>query len=162
MNISPRLKKFLYLVAVILVTTIVFILGVIITEQNFIWFQSINKPICQPPNYFFYVVWTVLFIMIAASAIIVLNKSETQKKQCNLAIILYILNAFLATLFSYLFFTVQNIMLAMIEMPFLLASIILLIFCVYRISKIASYLLIPYLLWVCFATYLVGALLFIN
>ncbi|MFC1655798.1 TspO/MBR family protein [Patescibacteria group bacterium] len=156
------LKNTFYAVIVILIAVMVWLFSALVSEQNIQWARNLNKPICQPPGWVFYPIWSILFIMIAASAIIVLNQQRKKKKRCNLAIGLFVVNAALNMLYSLLYFGMKNILLAFLELPILIASIILLIWCTHKISKVASYLLIPYLAWVCFAAVLTGITLFIN
>lgn len=157
-----KIKQVFYIVIVLLFTLSVWLVSSLVTEKNIEWARSLNKPYWQPPGWVFYVVWIVLFILISVSAIIILNERAKHKKKGNLAISLFVLNAFLTALYSIFYFGLKNILLAFIELPFLLAAILLLIWCTYKISKAAAYLLIPYLLWVAFATVLTGITLFIN
>lgn len=156
------MKKFFYAVTVILIAIMVWLFSALVTEQNINWARNLNKPFCQPPGWIFYAVWVFLFILIAASVIMVLNQNKQKRKMCNLAIVFFIINALLNMLYSLLYFGFRSVLLAFLELPLLIASIIVLIWCTRKISKIASYLLIPYLLWVCFATLLTGITLFIN
>lgn len=155
-------KKFLLVVTIILTALIVYLFGTVFTEQNYEWFLSLNKPSLQPPSWAFMIIWGVLFILIAASAIIVLFAPGKEKKRCNLVLIIYIINALLNALYSVLFFGFHNIELALFQLPFFLASIILMIMCSYKVNKIAAYLLIPYLLWGIYATILMVNIYFIN
>jgi tryptophan-rich sensory protein len=156
------MKKLFYIAIVILIALIVWLTGALVGEQNIEWYRNLNQPFIRPPGWFFYAIWVVLFILIAASAIIVLTEREKNKKRCNLALALFLVNAFFNVLFSIIYFGMKNVLLAFLELPFLIASILILIWCTHKISKVASYLLIPYLLWTCFATILVGITLFIN
>lgn len=155
-------KKFLLVVTVILTAFIVYLFGTVFTEQNYEWFLTLNKPTFQPPSWIFMLVWAILFILIAISAILVLFAPARKKKNCNLVLIVYIINALLNSLFNILFFGFHNIELALFQLPFFLASIILMIICSYKVNKIAAYLLIPYLLWGSYATILMVTVYFIN
>jgi tryptophan-rich sensory protein len=158
------IKKIFTWIIVALITITVWLVSVLITEHNIEWARSLNKWRYNPPGWIFYIVWTVLFILIAISVIIILNKKTSKKKKeiSNVIIAVFLINAVLNMLYSFLYFGIKNILLAFIDLPFLIASIIILIWLTNKISKIAAYLLIPYLIWVCFATFLTGITLFIN
>lgn len=161
-NLHIAIRKIFYTITVVLIALIVWLSGALIGEQNIEWYKSLAHPSIRPPESIFYIVWIILFALIAASAIIILNKRTKDKKRCNIVISFFLTNAFLNVLFTIFYFGMQNILLAFLELPFLIASILLLIYCTHKISKTAAYLLIPYLLWTCFATVLVGITLFIN
>lgn len=155
-------KKFLIVVTIILTALIVYLFGTVFTEQNYEWFLSLNMPTYHPPSWVFMLVWAILFVLIAMSAILVLFAPSKKRKKCNLVLIIFVINALLNSLFSILFFGFHNIELALFQLPFFLASIILMITCSYKVNKIASYLLVPYLLWGIYATTLMVSLYFIN
>ncbi len=112
------------------------------------WYQSI-KPEITPPSYVFPIVWNILFLMIAVSLYLSwINSSEVLKKKVAFA---FGLNLFLNFLWSFFYFGLMNPALAFFDLIALWFSIILLITITYKIKKIASYLLIPYFLWVSFA-----------
>jgi len=108
-----------------------------------------NKPSITPPNFVFPIVWNILFFMIALSLYFVWIKSD--KKQKKKVALVFGANLFLNILWSFLFFTLQKPLLAFFELILLLASIVLMISVIWKIEKKSAYLLIPYLLWVCFA-----------
>lgn len=155
-------KKITFSAIVVLILLILILLGMVFFEQNREWMITLNLPAIQPPSWVFVVVWTILYILIAISVIMVLNAPAKLKKSRNIAITLFVINAFFNVLYTIIFFGLRNVLLAFIELPFLLASILLMAWCTYKINKIAAYLLIPYFLWVLYATILTGIILFIN
>jgi len=110
------------------------------------WYQQ-NKPSLTPPSYVFPIVWNVLFFLIAYS----LYFTWTKAKQKNLVIIFYGINFVLNASWSYFYFYLKNPLFSFIELIFLWMSILSLLIFTYKIDKKASYLLIPYFLWVSFA-----------
>ena len=120
-------------------------------QVNSDWYESI-RPEITPPSYVFPIVWNILFLMISISLYIAWVNSE--KKEKIKIIIIFGVNLFLNFLWSFLYFGLMNPKLAFFELIALWLSIILLIVVVYKIKKIAAYLLIPYFLWVSFAGYL--------
>lgn len=115
------------------------------------WYDSI-KPSITPPNWVFPIVWTVLFYLIAVSLYFAwLNSDNKEKKKIKLY---FGINFILNILWSMMFFTFHNAVYAFVVIILLLISIIQLIIFNWKIKKEASYFLIPYLLWVGFATVL--------
>ena len=116
------------------------------------WYQTLNKPSFNPPDWVFGPVWTILYIMMGTS-IWMVWKSEDNKIR-SLAVKLFWLQLFFNVFWTYLFFGIQKIGLGLIEIIFLSVLIILNINYFLKINKIAGYLLIPYLLWVLYASLL--------
>ena len=116
------------------------------------WYATLNKPSFNPPSYLFAPVWTFLFILIGlAFYLVVTTKTKKSKK---FAYKVYFTQITLNTLWSILFFGLQNPALALIEILILWSTILANIYYFYKIKKDAALLLIPYLLWVTFATLL--------
>jgi tryptophan-rich sensory protein len=115
------------------------------------WYQTIQKPSWNPPNWLFGPVWTLLYIMMGISVALVWHGRHNAKKS---AMMLFVVQLMLNLLWSYIFFGKQNIFLAFIEIIIMWIFILLTIIYFYRINKTSAYLLIPYLLWVSFAAFL--------
>lgn len=116
------------------------------------WYASIQKPSFNPPNWIFGPVWTILFILIGISFFLIWNKKPIYKIKPEAT--LYYLQLGLNLLWSILFFGFHKPFLSLIEIIVLWICILTLMVRFFRISKLASYLLIPYLLWVSFAAIL--------
>ena len=135
-----------------------------ITTQSSIktWYPTIEKPIFNPPNWVFAPVWTMLFILMGIAAGLVWNKLESNKELVKKGLLFFTIQLLLNALWSYLFFGLNNVLLALIEI-ILLWLIIYETYHIFRqIDKKASYLLIPYLAWVGFATILTGSIFWLN
>lgn len=115
------------------------------------WYQSI-KPQITPPNYVFPIVWNILFALIAISLYI--SWTNSNKKQKSKIILAFGINLALNLIWSIIFFGLKNPQLAFAEIILFWFSIIAMLAATYKINKSSSYLLIPYLLWVTFASYL--------
>ncbi|MBI2018800.1 tryptophan-rich sensory protein [Candidatus Daviesbacteria bacterium] len=118
------------------------------------WYQTLNKPIFSPPNWVFGPVWTILYILMGISLYLV----WTKKKVPTVFWIQLILNA----VWSVIFFGMRNPALALVDIIALWIAIVLTIKALYKINKLAGNLLIPYLLWVSFATVLNLAIIILN
>lgn len=117
------------------------------------WYPTINKPSFNPPNWIFAPVWTTLYILMGISAGIVWYKIKINEIAKNFLIV-FIIQLALNFLWSYFFFSMHNPLIAFIDILLLLACIVYLVYSAKKINQIAFYLLIPYLLWVSFATIL--------
>jgi len=113
------------------------------------WYLQ-NKPSITPPGFVFPIVWNVLFFLIAIS----IYFSFTNFKDKKNVVVLFGINLLLNFLWSILFFGMKNPFYAFIDLILLWLSILSLVIFNWKISRISSYLLIPYLLWVSFAGYL--------
>jgi translocator protein len=155
-------KQILLVSIVILFILMIFLLGLVTVEQNAAWYSTLITPSIKPPGWLFIPIWLVLYLLVAISIIIVLNAPKKYARHKTIAIGLFIMNGILNVLYTLFFFGMKSILLAFIEQPLLIASVLLLIWCTHRFNKTAAYLLIPYLIWVCFATVLTGMTLFMN
>lgn len=115
------------------------------------WYLD-NKPSFTPPNWIFAPVWTLLYVLISLSLYFVWTKAKKTEKG-KIAIVFGI-NLLANVLWSYLFFEIKNPLLAFLDIILILTTIILMIFTVGKIDKKAGWLLVPYLLWVIFASFL--------
>jgi translocator protein len=112
------------------------------------WYESV-KPSISPPNYIFGIVWNVLFFLIALSLYFsFIGSFGLTRKKVG---IIFGANLFLNIFWSFLFFGLKNPFFAFVEIWILLISIVFMMMVSYKISRTASFLLIPYLLWVGFA-----------
>jgi tryptophan-rich sensory protein len=125
------------------------------------WYQTINKPVFNPPNSVFGPVWTTLFILMGVSLYIVWSKG-LKKKGVKKALGVFGIQMLLNIAWSFLFFGLRSPLLGLIEIVVLWSAILYTIILFYRISKTASYLLIPYILWVSFAAILNFAIFLLN
>lgn len=125
------------------------------------WYQSLDKPDWQPPDWLFGPVWTTIYALTAVAAVLAWRGSNDRAARQNLLILL-LLNATLNITWSLLFFRLQRPDWALYEVSFLWASIILLMYACYRRKRIAALLLVPYLIWVAFAAVLNAEVVRLN
>lgn len=117
------------------------------------WYNFINKPAWNPPSWLFGPVWTTLYILMGLALFLVWTKgmnSPGVKK----AIAIFSLQLVLNAAWSFIFFGLRSPFWALVEILFLGLAILWTIMEFYRISRPAAILLIPYLAWVSFATFL--------
>lgn len=124
------------------------------------WYQGLDLPSWQPPGWLFGPVWTVLYILLARSAYLAWRDTNGPRRRPILA--LYAANAILNVGWTYLFFRAERPVLAGIEILLLLATIVALVVLMRPVSRQASWALVPYGVWVAFATALTWAIAAAN
>ncbi len=117
------------------------------------WYQSIDKASLTPPGWIFPVVWPVLYLMMGV-ALWRFLESQAPGRARIAGVTLFGLQLVLNGLWSYLFFGLHRPGLALIEILLLWLSIGAVIIVFSRHARGAARLLVPYLAWVSFATYL--------
>ncbi len=122
------------------------------------WYAALDRPALTPPGWVFGPVWTLLYLTIAVAAFVVWQSPE----RSHIALGVWGAQLALNALWSYLFFGLQQPGLALIEIVVLLAAIIATAVLFYRIRPSAGLLLVPYALWVSFATYLNAGFWYLN
>ncbi len=125
------------------------------------WYASIQKPSFNPPNWIFGPVWTILYILMGISVYLVWNKAS-KKSTASSVVILFWIHLFFNALWSIIFFGIPSPGGALIVILILWILILALILKFWKISKWASYLLIPYFLWVSFASVLNYYIWYLN
>ena len=124
------------------------------------WYNTINKPAFNPPPEIFGPVWAFMYTLIFISfTTFMYAKTDLNKKQ---GITFFLIQLLLNFSWSPAFFYLHDIKLSFVIIAFLLIFIILTIISFYKVSRISALLLIPYLLWVSFATYLNFELMRLN
>lgn len=112
------------------------------------WYAALVKPSWTPPNWLFGPVWTLLYIGIAVAGWLVWRK----RGRVDAAIGVWLGQLVLNAAWSWLFFGMHRPDLALIDILAMLVLIVLFIVFARRVSPIASYLFVPYFLWVSYAT----------
>lgn len=124
------------------------------------WYETLKKPDFTPPESVFTSVWTILYILMFASVIIISGK--TSGKQRNNAISLFLAQFVLNIMWSFVFFEMHNILGAFIVLCLLYFFVAATIAYFYKYSKLSAILLVPYFLWLNVAGYLNFKLLVMN
>ncbi len=127
------------------------ILSAIITRNSMDTYKNLNLPKLAPPSILFPIVWTILFILMGISAYIIYESNSDQKQS---ALTIYGIQLLVNFIWPILFFNLELYLFSFIWIILLWLLIILMITSFKKISSVAAYLQIPYLLWVTFASYL--------
>lgn len=125
------------------------------------WYTTIAKPELNPPAWVFGPVWTTLFALMGIAAFLVW-KQGLERRDVRIALGIFVAQLALNTLWSILFFGLQNPGAAFIEIVILWFAILATIVAFARISRPAGWLLVPYILWVSFASYLNFSIWMLN
>jgi len=147
------MKKIGLLFICLIVTYLIGTIGGIFADPGMqsSWYQEV-KPEITPPNITFPIVWNVLFLLIGVSLWLVLRKADKHERRN--ALLAFEVNFAANILWSVFYFGMHNTLFAFIDSLVILISIIWMMAAAFKIDERASWLLVPYLLWVCFATVL--------
>jgi len=125
------------------------------------WYAGLVKPSVAPPGWVIGAVWTVLFLLMGISLFLVLEEDRSSPV-VRQGIGLFAVQLALNVLWSYLFFGLTSPALALGEMLVLGVAIAATIRQFLKISRAAAYLLVPYIVWVSFATLLTAWIVVLN
>jgi tryptophan-rich sensory protein len=111
---------------------------------NDLWYQELNKSSLNPPGYVFGIVWPILYIFMSISAFRTFEETRN----------LFLLQLFFNAIWSWLFFAFHMPVIALFNIWFLIALNLKLIVNMFKIESISGVLMIPYIVWLFFASYL--------
>ncbi|MBH0171223.1 MULTISPECIES: TspO/MBR family protein [Fictibacillus] len=115
------------------------------------WYDALNKPSWTPSGQTIGIIWAVLFFLIALSATLIYNQYGFKPIGFW---ILFAINYVFNQAFGYFQFTQKDLFAASIDALLIAVTTLLLVIYAGRLRKVSGWLLIPYLLWSSFATYL--------
>lgn len=121
------------------------------------WYPTLVKPSWRPPNWLFAPAWTVLYIMMAVAAWLVWRAGNAKS-----ALFLWGGQLLLNFAWSFLFFGARSPGLGLIDITFMWLAIAATIFVFSFKSRLAAFLMVPYLCWVSFAAALNAAIFMLN
>ena len=137
-----------------IITFIIAWLGFLSTQYtDWSWYEDLNKPFFNPPNFIFEIVWRILYVLMAIVSY--LNAQKIFK--------LYLMQIVLNGLWSWLFFVYQSTAFAFLDIVLLIFLNVLIVKQL-RASKawLSVLLYIPYVVWICFASLLNLAIIVLN
>lgn len=136
-------------------TEVVGILGAVWTARSVeTWYPTLLLPSWRPPNWVFGPVWTTLYAMMAVAMHIVAQKDEADRPLVRTAKILFGIQLGLNLLWSYIFFGRRSLLGGVVEIAVLWVAILFTVIAFAKVSRTAALLMVPYLLWVSFASLL--------
>ncbi len=157
------MKKFWIFVFAMIVSFIPGIIGVFFTPHGAsnIWYNALAKSVLTPAGWVFSVAWTLLYILLGiALYIVIINKKNRIDKTG--AYWLFVGQMILNALWSIIFFGAHMPALALLVLLALIVESVFLARSFHRVNHAAGYLVWPYIVWMCFATYLNATIMFLN
>ena len=122
------------------------------------WYSELVKSNFNPPDWVFAPVWTTLYFMMTLAIWIYWNSKNREMS----TIYIYLIHIVFNTTWSIVFFGLHQILLALFVLMILIILIIILILKFKRVNYVSTYLMIPYLLWCCYALFLNFNLMILN
>ena len=122
------------------------------------WYSQLVKSDFNPPDWIFAPVWTTLYLMMTVA---IWFFWHSKSRDMN-TIYIYFIHIIFNTTWSIVFFGLHQIFLALVVLIILIGLIITLVIRYKRVNFVSYYLMIPYLLWCCYALFLNINLLILN
>ena len=157
------MRKFFTFIFAIIVSFIPGIVGVLFTPHGAsnIWYNELSKSILTPSGWVFGVAWTILYLLLGIALFLIINEKKNRVSKSN-AYWLFIGQMALNLLWTYVFFGLHMAALALLVLIMLIVISIYMARAFRLINKAAEYLVWPYIIWMCFATYLNATIMFLN
>lgn len=124
------------------------------------WYAGLEKPPWTPPNFLFGPVWSVLYVAMAVAAWMVWRRGGWRENPWALS--LYAIQLLLNLFWSGLFFGMRSPLWGLVDITFLWLAILATLVLFFRRSRLAGWLMVPYLLWVSYAAALNFAIWRLN
>lgn len=157
------MNKYLKIATFVVICLAVGYLSSMVTQTSITtWYPILKKPVFNPPNWVFAPVWTLLFIFMGIAAGLVWDKLATNSELVKKGLLFFTVQLALNALWSYLFFGLNNLLLAAIEIILLLLILFETYLIFKKIDKNAGLLLVPYIIWVAFASLLTVSIYVLN
>jgi len=159
---TPSFKKGLLLksiISVIVISTLGFISGYLTSTGISDWYQEIEKPPFNPPNWIFGPAWTLIYILMGLSfariwQVVAKNRYPIVRRFARRGLWIFVIHFVFNLAWTPVFFALHSPGWAAVIIFILLAFIAILVRHFFRVDRIAAFLLIPYLIWVTFASIL--------
>ena len=129
--------------------------------NNYTNYSELIRPSWAPPSWLFGPVWSVLYILIAISFGSVF-KMFFEKKVPFVVLLPFVLNIFFNLIFTWIQFGLKNLPLASVDILLVLGTLVWAMVAIYPYAKWITWIQMPYLLWVCFATVVQITITFLN
>ena len=126
------------------------------------WYKSLNQSPLTPPSWVFPIAWTILYALIIASGVVFLSARTAAAAVRSAGFFYYCAAWVLNISWTQIFFRFRRPGMSFVVILGMLAFIALNIRAFYPVSRLAAWLLVPYLAWVSFAAYLNGYIVFMN
>ena len=157
------MKSFLIFVMAVVISFLPGIFGVFFTPHggNDLWYNELAKSVLTPDAWVFSVAWSVLYLLVGISLYLIIRHSHSRQSKAP-AYALFAIQMGLNALWSYLFFGLHFVGAALLCLVALIGISIWMARVFQSFNKYASYLVWPYVAWLCFAFWLNGVMLYLN
>jgi benzodiazapine receptor len=125
------------------------------------WYAQLAKPSFNPPNWLFMPVWLILYTLMGISLYFIWSQ-DTRRVEVKKALVLFAMQLVLNMLWTIVFFGLHSLLGSALLIIVLLLAILFTILRFHKLSPVAGYLLVPYLVWVSYAAVLNWAIFFLN
>lgn len=125
------------------------------------WYSTLIKPAFNPPSWIFAPVWTLLYILMGISLYLVIMEG-IKGRDVRIPLLVFTIQLILNILWSYAFFGLESTFFGLLVIILLWISIVATMILFYPVRKAAAWLLVPYILWVSFATLLTYTIYSLN
>jgi len=125
------------------------------------WYSTLIKPAFNPPAWIFAPVWTLLYILMGISLYLVIMEG-IKGRDVRIPLLVFTIQLILNILWSYAFFGLESTFFGLLVIILLWISIVATMILFYPVRKAAAWLLVPYILWVSFATLLTYTIYSLN
>lgn len=154
-------NKLLLLVECIALPLLVGGLSALLTREGVQTYATMEKPPLSPPAILFPIVWTILYVLMGIGSYLVLT-SDGSKEEIKSAMSVYVWQLLVNFLWPTFFFNFQWYLFSFFWLVLLWILVLIMLIRFYRVSKVAAYINIPYLIWLTFAGYLNLGVYFLN
>ncbi len=134
--------------------------GIFTISEIPVWYAGLQKPSFNPPNWLFGPVWTLLYLLMGISVYLIWKQPASSVR--NTALTFFVIQFVLNFCWSILFFNQHQLGWALVEIIVMWVAILVTIIWFGKLSSVAAWLLVPYILWVSFASLLNGAIWKLN
>lgn len=141
------------LITMIVIAEAAGLIGSYLAGNMGVTYMGLVKPPLAPPGLVFGIVWPILYLLMGIASYLIIE-SDASSKKIDTAMTLYWMQLFVNILWPFVFSRLELYWVAVIVLVILVILVGLTIVSFYGINKTAAYLLLPYLLWLFFATYL--------
>ena len=154
--------KYLRILVSLIIAHTAGLVGSVFTARSIeTWYASLNKPTWNPPNWIFAPVWLMLYSLMGYAAYLIWRVRTTDPR-ADRALTVYAIHLIVNAGWSVIYFGWRDILFAFYWILMLDVLIIVTLVLFWRIKQLAGVLLIPYLAWALFASYLNYTLLLLN
>ena len=166
-NLTKGLKmSFLKFIFAMFLSFLPGILGAIVTPMNTganLWYNTLNVSMLTPAGWIFPLVWGVLYFMIGLAIYFIMVADNSRKiYDKTSAYIYFAINLVFNTLWSFAFFGAQMPEVALLILVALIIDVVFMARAFFKISHAACWLIVPYIVWLMFAFYLNGMIIYLN